>query len=143
MIRRHVKVPASAERVWEALTDPEQMCGWFGGEMAWVLEPGAPLSYHGDDGERRQGTVEEVRPARRLRFVWWPSDGADSAEASEVTYLLQPAADGTSLTVQETPLHAAGPTARARTPAGWSDWDSRLAGAWVGLSASSWSGARG
>lgn len=70
MIRRNVVIPASADRVWDALTDSEQMRSWFGGDMHWDLEPGAPLSYLGDDGEPREGRVEEVRPASRLRFVW-------------------------------------------------------------------------
>lgn len=154
-IRRRLTVPATHDRVWGAITDPGQIQGWFGGEMDWSLEPGGSLSYRGDDGEVRHGRVEEVRPGRRLRFVWWPVDddaaGLDG-EATEVTYLVEPVPDGTALTIQETPLAiretplGAGvpqPRASAAPPrAGWDDWDSRLAGAWVNLSASTRTGAR-
>lgn len=137
MIRRNVLIPASTERVWEALTDPDQTRSWFGGELHWDLEPGAPLSYLGDDGETREGLVEEVRRASRLRFVWWGTDGDRDAGASEVTYLLQPAGDGTNLTVQETPLRSSAPQASAPASPGWHEWDTRLASAWGRLSVAS------
>ena len=50
-IRRRLTVPAPDDRVWRAITEPGQLQGWFGGEMDWTLEPGATLSYRGDDGE--------------------------------------------------------------------------------------------
>lgn len=148
MIRRRITVPASTDKVWQAITHPEQIPGWFGGEMEWVLEPGAPLRYRGEDGEERQGTVEEVREGRHLRFVWWPVDADGQGDRSEVTYLVEPAAGGASLTVQETPVRVAGPRASATASAvpcdkdGWDHWDSRLAGAWVGLSADARTGVR-
>ena len=30
MIRRQVVMPVTPERLWSALTDPDQMVGWFG-----------------------------------------------------------------------------------------------------------------
>ncbi|HET7523781.1 MAG TPA: SRPBCC domain-containing protein [Acidimicrobiales bacterium] len=155
-IRRRLTVPAAHDRVWGAITDPGQMQGWFGGEMDWSLEPGAPLSYRGDDGELRHGRVEEIRPGRRLRFVWWPVDdnghplgldgeATEATEVTEVTYLVEPVPDGTALTIQEKPMGAGAPQARASAAqrrAGWDDWDSRLAGAWVNLSAGTRTGAR-
>lgn len=139
MIRRSVTLPAGPERVWEAITDPERMNLWFGGEMSWVLEPGAPLRFRGEDGEERRGRIAEIRPQRRLSFVWWRDREPPDREASEVTYLLEPDANGTRLTVQETPLEVTAPP--ARTQAGWHDWDNRLAGAWMDLSSTSLSGA--
>lgn len=137
MIRRSVTLPTGPERVWEAITDPERMNPWFGGEMSWVLEPGAPLFYRGDDGELRRGRVGEVRPQRRLSFVWWSDGEPPDPEATEVTYQLEPDGDGTRLTVQERPLEV-GPQACVR--ADWHDWDNRLAGAWVDLSTTALSG---
>jgi uncharacterized protein YndB with AHSA1/START domain len=140
-IRRRVSLPATSDRVWEAITDPGRMPDWFGGRVDWELQEGGPLSYRGDDGEARTGRIEEIRPGRRLRFVWWPAEGSGGEPdpgATEVTYLLEPVDDGTVLTVQETPLgagslRASGSAADRRR--GWDDWDSRLAGAWVNLSA--------
>jgi len=152
-IRRRLTVPAPDDRVWRAITEPGQLQGWFGGEMDWTLEPGATLSYRGDDGELRHGRIEEVRPGRRLRFVWWPVDGdgnaggpdGDATGVTEVTYLVEPVPEGTVLTVQEQPLGTGAPQARASAGeprAGWDDWDSRLAGAWVNLGEATRTGAR-
>lgn len=135
MIRRSVTIPAPAGRVWEALTDPGKLSSWFGGVMDWRPVAGSPLSFRGEDGERREGRVEEVRPERRLRFVWWPEDGDPAEGASEVTYLLEPSDNSTRLTVQEKPVASSGPPIVASASRDWDAWDDRLAGAWVGLSA--------
>lgn len=135
MIRRNVTIPAPASRVWEALTDPGKLSSWFGGVMEWRAVPGAPLTFRGDDGERREGRVEEVRPERRLRFVWWPADGDPAEGASEVTYLLEPSGDSTRLTIQEQVVASSGPPIVVSAARGWDTWDDRLAGAWVDLSA--------
>jgi uncharacterized protein YndB with AHSA1/START domain len=146
MIRRQLVIPASPGRVWEALTDPGLLRGWFEGEFEWDLREGSPLRFRGDDGGSREGRVGEVRPQRRLRFVWWPEDQAE--EASEVSYLLEPTEEGVRLTVQERPVRehpvavpVEGPTARASAAGGpshgqspaWTAWDTRLAGAWAGV----------
>jgi uncharacterized protein YndB with AHSA1/START domain len=150
MIRRQVVVPVTPERLWEALTDPDQVAGWFGGQVDWDLRDGGEAAFQGDDGVERRGRIESVRPGRHLRFVWWPAatGGAAPAESpddavSEVSYLLEPLAEGTRLTIQERQLPAAAPgVAQAcalpeRPPAesapAWTAWDGRLLGAWAGL----------
>lgn len=153
MIRRQVVIPASPDRVWEALTDPESLRGWFGGEFDWELTEGSQLGFRGESGDERRGRVEEVRPERRLRFVWWPAgtpgeagEASDAGEASEVSCTLEPVDEGVRLTVQERPVPdtsaaTSGPTARARAGGlasrheapGWTAWDTRLAGAWAGI----------
>ena len=141
MIRRQVVIPASPQTVWDALTDPDLLRGWFGGEFEWDLTEGSPLRFRGDDGGWRDGRVGEVRPGSHLRFVWWPTDEAE--DASEVSYLLEPADDGVRLTVQERPVerpaeaptpraYAVETTSRPESPT-WTAWDTRLAGAWAGV----------
>jgi uncharacterized protein YndB with AHSA1/START domain len=71
VIRRQVVMPVTPERLWQALTDPEQIAGWFGGRLEWELEEGGRAWFHGDDGTERVGRVEAVRPGRHLRFRWW------------------------------------------------------------------------
>ena len=101
MIHREVLVPAPPEELWEALTDPDRAEDWLGGRIEWDLEEGAPLHFKPDQGEGMDGRVEEVHPARELRFSWWTPDG----EASEVHYTLEPQEEGeTLLTVEEAPL---------------------------------------
>lgn len=126
MIRRQVVMPVSPERLWEALTDPEEIAGWMGGRVEWDLEEGGPLHFHGDDGSERDGRIESVRPGRHLRFRW----SSDEDGESEVSYLLEPDDEGTRLTVQERRTdEMVGPQASARSA--WSDWDGRLLGVWA------------
>jgi uncharacterized protein YndB with AHSA1/START domain len=141
VIRRQVVMPVSPERLWEALTEPDQIAGWFGGRVDWQLDEGAPVHFRGDDGDERAGVIEAVRPGRHLRFRWWPigpgeGDGGESEGegdgASEVSYVLQPDGDGTRLTVQERPVEQdALPQAHATARGDWSTWDSRLFSAWA------------
>jgi uncharacterized protein YndB with AHSA1/START domain len=160
MIRRQVVVPVSPERLWEALTDPDQVAGWFGGRVEWDLQEGGKAVFRGDDGTARLGRVEAVRPGRHLRFRWWPAaspeseppargaTGSEGGSESEVTYLLEPLDEGTRLTIQERPVPqptgrgpqacATGATRSAAAEAGpswtsWTPWDRRLVGAWAGL----------
>jgi uncharacterized protein YndB with AHSA1/START domain len=145
MIRRQVVVPVSPQRLWEALTDPDQVAGWFGGQVRWDLQEGADASFQADDGTERRGRIEAVRPGRHLRFVWWPESSPDE-DASEVSYLLEPLDDGTRLTIQERPVAApresapqacaATRTAPVDTDMAWTSWDGRLLGAWAGLAGS-------
>src|SRR5690348_1936220 len=72
-------MPVTPERLWQALTDPEQVAGWFGGHLEWELEEGGRAWFRGDDGSERVGRVEVVRPRRHLRFGWWWVAGARAA----------------------------------------------------------------
>jgi uncharacterized protein YndB with AHSA1/START domain len=169
MIRRQVIMPVTPERLWDALTDPDEMVGWFGARVEWHLEPGAPARFHGDDGSERAGRVEAVRPTRHLRFRWWPaaqtdprhgserpdpwggrepSEVTEPSEASEVSFVLEPVPDGTRLTIQEQQVRPSPPapasTAQARASASggqWTAWDGRLITAWAGLVTPAFEGA--
>lgn len=110
MIRRQLTLPAQPNRVWEALTDPDEAESWLGGRIEWEPAEGGPLHFESTAGEVRDGVVETVRPGRHLSFRWWPAhgsgpgEGSDPGDASEVTYILEPAGEGTLLTVQEAPV---------------------------------------
>lgn len=164
MIRRQVVMPVSPERLWTALTDPDQMTGWFGARVEWQLEPGSPARFHGDDGHDRAGRVEVVRPGRHLRFRWWPADGPEprggaaaapevigadegaEGDVTEVSYVLEPVPGGTRLTIQEQQVEPSAigvAQARAASPRpGWTEWDGRLVTAWAGLAAPALEGVR-
>ena len=137
-------VPVAPARLWDVLTNPDAVAGWFGARVEWDLHPGGQAHFRQDEGPDRRGRVDTVSPGRHLVFRWWP-DG-DEEQASEVSYRLEPDADGTRLTVTERPVpadpapvrNAAAPPAsacarsgRSAESAGWSDWDSRLLGMWA------------
>jgi uncharacterized protein YndB with AHSA1/START domain len=144
VIRRQVILPVSQDRLWEALTDPDQAAGWFGGRIEWEVREGALLRFHQDDGPGREGRVEVVRPGQYLRYRWW-TENSEGEDSSEVTYLIEPTEDGSRLTIQEREVSP--PAGGVRAGSGraglsaedsslcWTRWDDRVAGAWIGLSA--------
>jgi uncharacterized protein YndB with AHSA1/START domain len=144
VIRRQVLLPVDQDRLWAALTDPDQAAEWFGGRIEWDVRAGAPMRFRDHDGSRREGRIEAVRPGRYLRYRWWTTEPPGGDE-SEVTYLIEPTDDGSRLTIQERDVTTAEPLDRGRPEAtgrsadasslSWTRWDDRVAGAWVGLSA--------
>jgi uncharacterized protein YndB with AHSA1/START domain len=145
MLERRLVVPVPPDRLWEALTEPDAVAGWFGARVEWDLRPGAQARFFPDEGPDRVGRVESVRPGRRLVFRWWPEGEAD--KASEVAYRLDPDGEGTRLTVTErlvpddaaaaggtsAPVASAACGVRPGEPERerWSSWDGRLLEVWA------------
>src|ERR1700722_10371779 len=95
MLVRQVVIPASAEQLWDALTEPAAVSAWFGSRVEWDLRPGGRAQFVEDDGTRRGGVIDAVQPGRHLRFRWWPEtavredaghDDDDHGDASQVSY---------------------------------------------------------
>ncbi len=101
-IERELVVSADSDAVWDAITEAELASEWFDGEVEWELTPGGTLHIEGNDGESRDGVIQEVTPGESLQFVWWPSDREN--EISEVTYRIETIELGTRFTVIEKPL---------------------------------------
>lgn len=147
MIQRQIVVPADADRLWRALTDPEEAEGWLGGRIDWTLEEGSELRFTPSVpgyGPAREGRVDAVEPGRYLRFRWWPARRADGeagdgeADVSEVAYVLEPdpgqGTDSTVLTVEEAPcpVATACATKAASVEGAWTRWDSLEFFVWAG-----------
>jgi uncharacterized protein YndB with AHSA1/START domain len=66
-------ISAPPERVWEALTDPDQLKKlWFGAEVTTDWKQGSPITWSGEwEGKPYQdkGEILEVDPGRRLKFT--------------------------------------------------------------------------
>ena len=67
-----IYIRASAERVWQAITDPEFTKRYFfRSALESTLEPGSPYRMVLPDGEDAvAGTIEEVDPPRKLVMTW-------------------------------------------------------------------------
>ena len=65
-------IRASAERVWQAITDPEfTKRYWHRTAFESAFEPGSPYRMVLPDGsDAVVGTIEEVEPNRRLVMTW-------------------------------------------------------------------------
>lgn len=104
-VRRTVVLPASPDEVWVSLTASEELSGWFGEVLDLELWPGGSLVVREADGSTRRGLVEAAEPGRSLSFRWRRLAGAGISfgvgGATRVTFVLEPDAAGTRLTVTE------------------------------------------
>lgn len=103
-----IDIAAPPERVWEALTTPDQISKWFFGvdtESDWQV--GSPLIHRGEyNGQRYEdkGEILELDPPKRFVHTHWsPMSGLpDTPENGQrVTWTLEPIDDLTTLTVAE------------------------------------------
>jgi hypothetical protein len=64
------------EKVWRAITDPDELGTWFPARLETVLEPGAPIRFTfanvepDPDADASSGTVLEVDPPRLFAYRW-------------------------------------------------------------------------
>jgi uncharacterized protein YndB with AHSA1/START domain len=115
-IEREILLPASPDEVWEAITDPAELEGWFADEVEELeLYPGGRAAFRWEDG-RREAVVQDVEPGRRLAFRWDDDDAApdEAGPGTLVELVVEPADEGTLLVVSESGFDAA---ALLRTPA--------------------------
>jgi uncharacterized protein YndB with AHSA1/START domain len=103
----------SVQRVWRAITEPEELANWFPGVPRFELEPGAEFVVEGEPGGT--GRIVAVEPPRLLAFEWG---------GEELRFVLAPAGDGCLLTFTQV-LGDRG--LGAQTAAGWELCFDRLA----------------
>ncbi len=110
-IDRTIELAAAPERVWEALTTPDEIAAWFRvaiegpltvGSEVWMTVTGAK---HG--GKRFRVRVVEMDRPRRFAWEWHPGAIDPAVDYSReprtrVTFTLEPTPGGTRLTLSET-----------------------------------------
>ena len=106
-IERAVTFPVSRQRLWEAITRPDELSQWFGNEVELDLEEGGKFIMRWDNGDSTTGMVEFVDPPYRFGFRWKSSEiDTDDPLAPEnstlVTFILEDTDKGTRLLVRET-----------------------------------------
>jgi uncharacterized protein YndB with AHSA1/START domain len=106
-IERQLVIPVGRQRVWDAITTPNQIAKWFSDTASFVLEPGAPIVFHWDGYGDRRGRVETIDPTSRFAYRWIPTDETDQSIPFEqvpstlVEFSLEDTPDGTRVTVTE------------------------------------------
>lgn len=113
-------------RVWDALTNPDQIRKYFfGTEASSDWREGSTISYRGIwEGKRYEdkGIIEEMIPERRLRINHWSSRSGkpDKRENySPHSYSLTPSGDTTKVTITQEDSYTSDET-RAKA---WQHWD--------------------
>ncbi|MGE3179994.1 MAG: SRPBCC domain-containing protein [Phycisphaerae bacterium] len=130
-IVREMVLKAPREKVWKALTDPEQVSKWFSTKTEIDLKPSGKVSYYwAQFDECCDGEVVAVEPQQRFVFKWQPflsikDIKVDASLYLHVEYVLEDHPHGTKLTLRESGF-AAMPEAlakRARTDNefGWTE----------------------
>ena len=118
-IRKEVTIEVERERVWAALTEADQLKGWFPTKDARVdLRPGGELYLDWGDMSAT-GTFDEIDPPNRLVYRWHPA--GDDYPATTVEFTLADMADGmgTTLTVVERGFAQLPAQNRADNVEGW------------------------
>jgi uncharacterized protein YndB with AHSA1/START domain len=93
VFERRFEVPP--ERVWRALTDPEELAGWLA-PATIDLRVGGLLVFRFEDGDER-GTITELREPELIAYTW--NEGETD---SLVRFELEPDGDGTRLMLRHT-----------------------------------------
>lgn len=120
-IEKQIDIKAPVARVWRAIADYREFGTWFRVAMEGPFVAGKEargrITYPGKEHLVMTVAVQRIEPERLLSFTWHPyaiDPNTDySAEPSTlVEFILQPAADGTRLTVVESGFDALPPHRR-------------------------------
>jgi uncharacterized protein YndB with AHSA1/START domain len=103
------KFPHPREKVWRALTENDQLEGWFPARIEGKREEGATLRFVFPEGEYEtlEGELRTYEPPSKLEYTW---------DDDEFRYELGPESDATVL-IFETRFDELGKA--ARDAAGW------------------------
>ena len=105
-IERETQIAAPIDRVWAALTEPENVAIWFGTGIPTDIDlrPGGIMVIdHGEHG-RYLASLVDVAPPHLLSYRWaasFPDVVADETNSTLVEFTLTATATGTSLRVVE------------------------------------------
>jgi uncharacterized protein YndB with AHSA1/START domain len=109
-IEKSIAIAAPVERVWRALTDHEEFGAWFRVRLEGPFVLGemsrGRITYSGYEHLKWEARVVAMEAPRLFAFTWHPyavdPDKDYSAEpATRVEFRLEPAGEGTKLTVIE------------------------------------------
>jgi uncharacterized protein YndB with AHSA1/START domain len=110
-------VSASPERVWRALTDPDELVFWHGRAERFEPVPGGCIRFADPGYEPVEGVVEEAVEKELLRW-------RVVADGSLITERLEPTESGTRVTVTQS---SGGYAPEHELEAGRLGWDESLA----------------
>ena len=106
--RASVFIDASAEEVWQALTDPARIRQYyFGTDVATDWQPGSPITWSGEyEGKAYEdhGEVLEVEPPRLLRHTHFSPLGGEPdipENYHTLTYTITPQGSQTEITLEQ------------------------------------------
>lgn len=130
-----IEIAAPGDRVFQALTDPQQLLRWWTSETCparvWQFEPrrGGKWRFETADSQGKlvinnvsafqaDGEIIEYDPPRLLAYTWIANWHADRATRTTVRWELTPSGQGTRVKVTHSHLTSE-PAARKDYSGGW------------------------
>lgn len=104
-VERTIWINARRERVWQAVTEPDQLSQWYATYYHWdipALEVGTTIRFYNkdDQADAQIATIEVVDPPREFTVRWQPDK--EYPEVSLITsFLLAEEDGGTRATINE------------------------------------------
>ena len=118
-VRKELEIDAPRERVWRAVTEPDELLGWFPTHGAEVdLRPGGLVRFRWEH-DADEGVVVEVEPPRRLVFDWRPE--RSGRPYTRVTITLEGIGERTRIVLVESGFSALTEQIRQGNDTGWSE----------------------
>lgn len=96
MVEKVLHFEVGVEKLWRAITDPDELARWFGDEAEVDLRPGGNACMTWESHGRYAMRIEEVDAPRRLVWSWVHEPGVafEDAPATRIVWTLSPADDG-------------------------------------------------
>jgi uncharacterized protein YndB with AHSA1/START domain len=101
-VERSIWIAAPRERVWQAITDPQQLDKWYATHFKWeipTLHVGAQVTFYNSDTDILHATIEVLDPLHEWRLRW---DPVEQGVVLVTTFLLEEENGGTRATITET-----------------------------------------
>lgn len=122
-IEKSVEVAAPLERVWRALTDHREFGAWFKVVLDQPFAVGVPstgrITYPGYEHMPWKAEIVAIEEPTRFAFRWPHMDASQEVREdwawTLVEFTLEPAGDGTRVTVVESGFEALEAEARQRS----------------------------
>ena len=119
-IVRTAEFSLPVERVWRAVTDPEQLSSWFSDQVQMIFEVGEEIVFTWDQYGVASGRIELIEPPERFAFRWRANQVPEDQPITEsnstlVTFSVTPTSGGARLTVAESGFANLPESMRVRT----------------------------
>ena len=102
VVERSIWIAAARERVWQALTEPEQLARWYASGSPWEipqLAVNTTIKFHNTATEILLATIQTVDPPQQFTLRWEPEEDGTVLTTS---FILAAENDGTRVTIRET-----------------------------------------
>lgn len=121
---KSVVLPVGVDEAFTLITDPERLRRWKAVTARVDLRVGGEYRFTINPGHVARGSYRVVEPGRRIVFGWgWDGDDTPQPDASTVTITVEPAAEGSRVTLTHEGLTA---EQEARHLVGWEHYMDRL-----------------